>query len=84
MWAAVSVRGTLSDMGDATATLALEAVEIQPLAEAAAADVRNRASGVVRVGAPLVLASAVYVQTRALERASEKLFTMRLPALEAV
>lgn len=29
------------------------------LAEAAAADVRNRASGVVRVGAPLVLASAV-------------------------
>ena len=29
------------------------------LAEAAAADVRNRASGVVRVGAPMVLASAV-------------------------
>lgn len=29
------------------------------LAEAAAADVRNRASGVVRVGAPLVLAGAV-------------------------
>jgi len=32
----------------------------------------------------VVLASAVYFQTRALERASERLFTMRLPALEAI
>ncbi|MCQ9378265.1 sigma-54-dependent Fis family transcriptional regulator [Methyloversatilis sp. XJ19-49] len=32
----------------------------------------------------VVLASAVYLQTRALERASERLFTMRLPALEAI
>jgi DNA-binding NtrC family response regulator len=32
----------------------------------------------------IVLAGAVYFQTRALERASERLYTMRLPALEAI
>ncbi len=32
----------------------------------------------------VVLASAVYLKTRALEQASERLFTMRLPALEAI
>jgi len=32
----------------------------------------------------VLLASAVYLQTRALEKASERLFTMRLPALEAI
>lgn len=52
-------RVTLSSAGRDFLGLAQTTLRHVQLAEAAAADVRNRAAGIVRIGAPLVLASAV-------------------------
>lgn len=52
-------RVALSSAGREFLGIAQTALRHVQLAETAAADVRNRAAGVVRIGAPLILASAV-------------------------